>query len=84
MPIRLLCFICCLLIVVLSSALGGSNPKKAVAVRTPTAPRIDGILDEPEWKLAKPEKDFLQQDPNEGASGTVPTEFRILYDDEAI
>jgi hypothetical protein len=63
---------------------GGGNPKKAVAVRTPVAPKLDGILNEPEWKLAVPASGFLQQDPNEGSPGTMPTEFRILYDDEAI
>jgi len=71
-------------IAILGQLLAGSNPKTAVAVRTSVAPKIDGILNEPEWKLAKPEKDFLQQDPDEGAPGTMPTEFRILYDDEAI
>jgi len=74
----------CFLLAFAGSVLAGNNPRKAIAVRTPVAPKIDGVLDEPEWKLAKPEKDFLQQDPNEGAPGTMPTEFRILYDDEAI
>lgn len=64
--------------------LAGNNPKTAVAVRTPVAPKIDGILSEPEWKLAKPETEFTQQDPVEGAPGSMPTEIRILYDDEAL
>ena len=64
--------------------LAGSNPKKAVAVRTPVPPRIDGVLDESEWKLAKPETEFTQQDPVEGAPASMPTEIRILYDDEAL
>ncbi|MCX6134677.1 MAG: DUF5916 domain-containing protein [Ignavibacteriales bacterium] len=81
---RSLCFPICFLLILCGSLVAGSNPKKATAVRTPVAPRIDGVLDEPEWKLAKPVKDFLQQDPDEGAPGTMPTEFRILYDDEAI
>jgi hypothetical protein len=62
----------------------GSNPKKAVAVRTPVPPRIDGVLDESEWKLAKPETEFTQQDPVEGAPASMPTEIRILYDNEAL
>jgi len=62
----------------------GNNPKKAVAVRTPVAPRIDGILNEPEWQLSKPETEFKQQDPDEGAPGSMPTEVRILYDNDAL
>ena len=62
----------------------GNNPKKAVAVRTPVAPRIDGVLNEHEWQLAKPETEFKQQDPDEGAPGSMPTEVRILYDNEAL
>ena len=62
----------------------GSNPKKAIAVRTLAAPKIDGFLNEPEWKLAKPETEFTQQDPDEGAPGSMLTEVRILYDDEAL
>jgi hypothetical protein len=65
-------------------ALAGSNPKTAVAVRTPVPPRIDGILNEPEWKLSKPETEFMQQDPNEGDPASMRTEIRILYDDEAL
>jgi hypothetical protein len=63
---------------------GGNNPKSAVAVRTPVPPRIDGTLNEPEWKLAKPFSDFTQQDPDEGAPASQRTEIRILYDNDAI
>jgi hypothetical protein len=62
----------------------GSNPKTAVAVRTPVPPTIDGVLDEPEWKLAKPITDFVQFLPNEGSKPTENTEVRILYDDHAL
>ncbi len=62
----------------------GSNPKKAVAVRTPVAPKIDGVLNEPEWKLAQPLSDFTQRDPDEGAPASEKTEIRILYDNEAL
>ena len=64
--------------------IAGSNPKKALAVRTTTAPRIDGVLNEPEWRNAKPEAEFTQQDPHEGSPASMPTEIRILYDDEAL
>ncbi|MGH2567640.1 MAG: DUF5916 domain-containing protein, partial [Bacteroidota bacterium] len=55
-----------------------------MAVRTPVAPRIDGILDEPEWRLAQPVTDFTQRDPDEGKPATERTEIRILYDNEAL
>lgn len=62
----------------------GSNPKKAVAVRTPVGPKIDGFLGEPEWKLAQPIADFTQRDPDEGVPASEKTEIRILYDNEAL
>ncbi|MFH0989584.1 MAG: DUF5916 domain-containing protein [bacterium] len=66
------------------SVFGGSNPKKAVAIRTPTAPTINGRLDEPVWKLAQPIVDFVQFEPIEGAAPGQKTEVRILYDNEAL
>ncbi|MCX6143040.1 MAG: DUF5916 domain-containing protein [Ignavibacteriales bacterium] len=66
------------------TASGGGNLKKAFAVRTSVAPRLDGIMNEPEWKLAVPASGFLQQDPVEGAPATMPTEIYVLYDDEAL
>jgi len=58
--------------------------KKAVALRTSTAPRIDGVLNEAEWQRAAPISDFLQREPDEGKPPTEKTEIRILYDDEAL
>ncbi|MBI3005391.1 MAG: carbohydrate binding family 9 domain-containing protein [Ignavibacteriales bacterium] len=67
-----------------SVVLAGSDPKTATAVRTPAAPKIDGNLNEPEWRLAAPVSDFTQRDPFEGEQPTQKTEIRILYDDDAI
>jgi len=80
------CLSLCAIAMLLGSGtvIAGNSPKTAVAVRTPVAPKIDGFLNEKEWALAKPETDFTQQDPDEGAPGTMRTEFRILYDDEAL
>jgi len=64
--------------------IAGSNPKSATAVRTPKAPTIDGKLNEPEWQLAKPETDFVQLEPIEGAHPNERTEIRFLYDDDAL
>ena len=66
-----------------SFAMGGGQ-KTVVAVRTPIAPKIDGKLNEPEWKLPVPASGFLQQDPVECAQATQPTEIYVLYDDEAL
>jgi len=73
-----------LLLISTASLLAGSNPKTATAVRTTRAPRIDGILNEPEWQLAKPVSDFTQRDPYEGQPPTQKTEIRILYDGDAL
>jgi len=42
---------------------------------------LDGKLDEPAWRLAKWESNFIQRNPNDGTPATYPTEFSILYDD---
>jgi hypothetical protein len=40
---------------------------------------LDGRLDEPAWRRAVPAADFVQQDPDNGAPATEPTEVRIIY-----
>ncbi|MFW6078920.1 MAG: carbohydrate binding family 9 domain-containing protein, partial [Gemmatimonadota bacterium] len=42
---------------------------------------LDGRLDEPFWQRADVADGFVQQEPNEGAPATEPTEVRIVYDD---
>ena len=50
-----------------------------------TAPiAIDGRLDETAWAQAKPITEFRQTQPKEGAPGSLPTEVRVLYDEEAL
>ena len=51
---------------------------------TGPAPRIDGALDDPAWARAEPITDFVQKIPNEGATPSVQTEVRLLYDDHAL
>lgn len=43
---------------------------------------VDGRLDEAVWQTAPPARDFVQQQPREGAPATEPSEVRFLYDDE--
>jgi LysM repeat protein len=45
---------------------------------------IDGIPDEPAWKLAMVADSFFQRDPVEGAPITQKTEVRLLYSNSAI
>lgn len=42
--------------------------------------KIDGRLDEPEWKEAKKITSFTQQFPDEGDPATQQTEVKIMYD----
>ncbi len=57
----------------------------AIAVRArPSAPHVDGRLDDPTWATAPVLTDFLQREPNEGQIATQRTEVRVLYTDDAI
>ncbi len=44
--------------------------------------RLDGRLDEEEWKLVTPASDFIQEDPIEGMACTEKTEVYILYNND--
>jgi len=46
--------------------------------------KIDGILDEEEWKMADEAGDFIQHEPLNGMPATEKTVAKVLYDDEAI
>jgi hypothetical protein len=60
-------------------------PAVARAVRAaPAAPRLDGRLDDPAWEAAPRFGGFLQRDPDEGRPASEPTEFRVLYTDDAL
>ena len=47
-------------------------------------PRIDGTLDDAAWAQAQPITEFVQKIPVEGATPSVATEVRLLYDDHAL
>ncbi len=61
-----------------------SNPgsRKVTALHIEGEIVIDGRFDEPEWSLAQPAADFIQNDPAMGEPATERTEVRILYDDQ--
>ena len=58
--------------------------KKVTAVYIEGEIVVDGNLDEPQWDLAQPATDFIQNDPRMGEPATERTEVRLLYDDENI
>src|SRR5690349_21362365 len=61
----------------------GSAAARAVRAN-PSAPRVDGLLDDAAWQTAPVITGFIQHDPNEGQAGTERTEARIVYTDDAI
>jgi hypothetical protein len=56
----------------------------ASAAERASAVSIDGKLDEEAWRAATPITELRQTRPGEGNPATLPTEIRILYDDEAL
>ena len=57
--------------------------KTLQAVRTETAPKIDGYIEEV-WTQADSATGFIQQAPNEGEPATEKTVAYLLYDDQNI
>jgi len=45
---------------------------------------LDGRLDDPAWELVDWSSEFIQRDPDEGAPPTAQTQFKVLYDDDAL
>ncbi len=56
----------------------------AAARRRQGAVIIDGQLDEPAWQGAEAQRGFVQREPLAGRPPTFDTEFRVLYDDDAL
>lgn len=57
-------------------------PRDYAAQRTTGPITIDGKLDEPDWLNAEFQGDFVEAEPNEGATPLQKTEFAIRYDDK--
>ena len=66
------------------SSVHPAPPPVATAARRTSSIVIDGRLDEAAWAKGTPITDFRQFQPNEGAPASMPTEVRILFDDEAL
>ncbi len=56
-----------------------SVKREIIATRISTPLRIDGNLDEAEWKLALPSPDFIQVDPMQGQAPNHRTSTLVLY-----
>ncbi|MBI4583853.1 MAG: carbohydrate binding family 9 domain-containing protein [Planctomycetes bacterium] len=56
----------------------------ATAVRILKGPTVDGRLDDEVWKQAPAAGPLIQVVPVEGAEPSERTEFRVLYDDQAL
>jgi hypothetical protein len=58
----------------------GSGDRRIDARQSDREPRIDGVIEEDEWRQASVIDSFTQQEPVEGAPATERTEVRVLYD----
>jgi ribosomal protein L27 len=53
--------------------------KEMTAVQITGSIKIDGLLNEEEWKLAKPSPRFVQIEPQQGMAPNFETDVKILY-----
>ncbi len=53
-------------------------------VRAPSAPEIDGKLDESVWTTAPVSTSFTQKTPDDGSAPVETTSVRVAYDDDAV
>ncbi len=56
-----------------------SVKREIIATRISATLRVDGLLDEPEWNLAKPSPDFIQVEPMQGQAPNHRTVTRVLF-----
>ncbi len=61
-----------------------SNRRSLQAIRTQSAPKIDGLLDDPCWQAAPVAADFVTFAPTFGKPSAERTEVRVVYTDEAV
>jgi len=59
-----------------------SVKRTITAVRIETQLRIDGVLNEPEWNLARSSPRFTQVEPHQGAPSSFETTIRVLYNQQ--
>ena len=59
-----------------------SIPDSLVAYYTTEPIKLDGKLNEPDWKKATPITNFTQRELHEGDTATQPTKIAVLFDDK--
>ena len=60
-------------------------PHAPIQVARASGPiRCDGVLDEGSWATVQPVTEFYQQTPDQGAASTMKSDFRVLFDDDAL
>ena len=78
-------FLLLVLILVQFHALSQPAKKKSiVAIRINEPPKIDAVLDDAAWALAKPATDFVQLKPYNGNPSSFNSEVKFVYDDNAL
>ena len=58
------------------------EPRVVNISRSPSAIKVDGILDEPVWQTAQLTTDFWQRYPYDSAQSELSTEVMVSYDDK--
>src|SRR3979409_2059181 len=56
-----------------------SIKKEIEALKISSFIHVDGIMNEPEWKLAKASPRFIQVEPYQGKAPNHETEVKVLY-----
>jgi hypothetical protein len=56
-----------------------SIKKEMTAVQISNTIKVDGLLNEEEWKLTKPSPRFVQIEPQQGMPANFETEVKVLY-----
>ena len=62
----------------------GENAPELRATRVAAPPRVDGVLDDPAWRMTPVASGFRQREPREGDPATEATEVRVVYDQDTL
>jgi len=73
-----------LLSLFLSTSLFSQEKKVYETIRVSSPPKIDGVLDDPQWKNAQIAKDFIVYNPDNGREAYQKTEAKVVYNDKAL
>lgn len=68
---------------VAESASGATTDRRVEAAPAGSM-SVDGVLDEPEWKAARPATGFVQYEPNAGSPSAQPSAVRVLAGTDAL